>query len=337
MIKITAEAPTRIDLAGGTLDIPPLHLFHHPTYTINTAINRKVKVTIATAKTTKITSHDQNKEAGWKKPEDVEWKNHPELELIIRLVQSFNLKENAAIEVESEVPAGSGLGGSSALAIALTKALGAWTNQEQNERELIEHAKSIETETIGVPTGYQDYWGPTHGDLRAYHIKRDGTLQKEVLGSEKFKSELQKHMMLIYTGKPRFSGVNNWELFKKHMNGDTETINFFETLKENALTMKRALESENIQKVANALNTDWETRKAMLPTMTTKDIEKLITTVKEGGTHAARVCGAGGGGCVLLLTPLEKQEKVKEVIRKMGMELLPTKISRTGVATTKNE
>jgi len=95
--------------------------------------------------------------------------------------------------------------------------------------------------------------------------------------------------------------------------------------------MKEALESEQINRVAEILKKDWETRKAMLPTMTTPEIEHLLSETFKKGAFAARVCGAGGGGCVaLLINPDERSELVR-LIKEMNMLAIPTKISEKGV------
>lgn len=321
----------RIDLAGGTIDIPPLFLFHYPAMTVNAAISVKARVTIQESKRFSVISEDQGIHAEWSRPDDISWREYPKLELILRLIHSFEPKENLAVTVRSDAPQGSGLGASSAIAIALTAALARWFDKNLNQEELVEYAKSIETETIKVPTGYQDYWAAVYGGVRAYQMGLDGNVGVTSLGSEKFHAELERRMMLVYVGIPHFSGANNWELFKKHIDGDTATLQFFETLKENAIVMKEALESEGIEKVAGVLNTDWQTRKAMLPGMTTPEIEQLMKEAFANGAHAARVCGAGAGGCVLLLVDPARRDVIEKAVEKLRMRILPFSIAERGV------
>lgn len=253
------------------------------------------------------------------------------MELIIRMARSFEPKENLKIEVCSDAPAGSGLGGSSAIAIASAAALAKWHGRKFSDAELVEYAKSVETQTIKVPTGYQDYWAAVYGGVAAYHMKLDGNLSREPLGSSSFKKEFEKYCLLVYAGIPHFSGANNWELFKKHIDRDSATIRFFEALKENAILMKEALESENMEKIAAALNKDWQTRKAMLPNMTTPEIERLMQEAFANGAYAGRVCGAGAGGCALLLANPVKRADIEKVVKKLQMRILPFFIAECGV------
>ncbi len=331
MRVIRVEAPTRIDLAGGTLDIPPLYLFHYPALTVNMAIEIKARVVISSSNQTTVISHDQNITATWDNPKHISWREYQHLELILHLIKSFNPTKNIRVEIDSDAPAGSGLGGSSAIAIALTAALAKWFHHELSKDELVEYAKSIETQAIKVPTGYQDYCSAVYGKVHAYEMGLNGKLKLTPLGSQTFHRELEHHLLLVYVGRPHFSGTNNWELFKRHIDGDKNIVDFFEKLKGNAVLMKEALESEQISKVAEILNKDWGTRKAMLPTMTTPEIEHLLSETFRRGAFAARVCGAGGGGCVALLIKPDKRSELVRLIKEMNMLVIPTKISEKGV------
>lgn len=299
--------------------------------TVNMAIEVTVTASLAPSRTLEVASRDQNMTVAWEHPGLISWEECPGLELILRLVKSFGLKDGVRVEVESRAPAGSGLGGSSAVAIALTRALAEWCHVSLSNDELVEHAKSVETQAIRVPTGYQDYWGAVYGGVHAYEMGLNGRVRVTPLGSEAFHRELERHLLLVYTGKPRFSGGNNWELFKRHMDGERRTVEFFERLKENALFMKAALERESMSLTAEALDRDWATRRAMLPTMTTVEIDRLIEGTSRHGVLAARVCGAGGGGCVALLADPGKRETVTRLVREMGMAVIATKVSRTGI------
>ncbi len=332
MKTVYSEAPTRIDLAGGTLDIPPIYLFHQPAITINMAIDAKAKVTISTADKTVICSLDQNITAEWQNPSDISWDKHPQLELILRLVKSFNPHEHISVDVHSGVPAGSGLGGSSAIAIALTSALARWFGKELLENELVEYAKSIETQTVKVPTGYQDYWGAVHGKIHAYEMGLNGKPIVSPLGSDNFHAELERHLLLVYTEKTRFSGTNDWEIFKKRIDGDAATIRYFEELKEAALLMKDAFGKEDIHRIAEAMNQDWNIRKVMLPTWSTPEIETMMGQTFRHGAFAGRVCGAGGGGCSVLLIDPSRRGELTSVITAIGMRIIPAAIAQKGLS-----
>jgi D-glycero-alpha-D-manno-heptose-7-phosphate kinase len=336
MKTIRAEAPMRVDFAGGTIDLPPLFLFHFPAPTVNIGISIKAKVSITPADEITIVSKDQEVEASWSHWRAIDWKDYPMLELACRLVQSFEVTP-CRIEIESEAPAGSGLGGSSVIAIALTAALAQLMNKKLSERQLIEWAKSIETQTIKVPTGYQDYWGAVYGGVHAYRIELNGELSVISLGSAEFTQELEKHLMLVYVGKPHYSAVNNWEMFKQHIDDENGVPEFFENLKHNGMMMQAAFTANDLQQITDTLNEDWRIRKAMLPGMTTPEIEKLTDVAMAAGATALRVCGAGGGGCVLLMVPPGKRSAVETAVKELSMDILPFSIMKNGVSVTIEE
>ena len=325
-MKITARAPMRIDFAGGTIDLPPLYLFHHPAPTVNAAVSVEATVTIEPADKLTITSKDQNMSVSFPSWEAVEWQTYPMLELVCRLVRSFQ-PEPVTIEIHSGAPAGSGLGGSSVIGIALTAALAQLTGRNLTKQQIIDWTKSIETQAIKVPTGYQDYWAPVYGGVNAFQVELDGSLMVTSLGSEAFRNTVESHLMLVYVGKPHFSGANNWELFKQHIDKDLKTVAFFEALKEHGVAMQQAWLAEDLEAIATVMNDDWAIRKLMLPTMTTPEIEQLTERALATGALAARVCGAGAGGCVLLLVPPEKQEALRTVVRELSMQELPIKFA----------
>lgn len=96
--------------------------------------------------------------------------------------------------------------------------------------------------------------------------------------------------------------------------------------------MKAAFENESMRRIGEALNRDWEIRKNCLPSMTTPEIETFAKAAFRAGAFAFRVCGAGGGGCVLLLVSPEKQERVTALTVEMGMKKIQARISETGLS-----
>ncbi len=334
MIKITATAPMRIDFAGGTIDLPPLFLFHYPALTVNAAINVKAQVEITPSDQLTIVSKDQQLSVSWPNWQAIEWQSQPMLELVCRIIRSFE-PPPVKIEISSAAPAGSGLGGSSVIAIALVAALAELTNTKLSQSELVEWAKSIETQAIKVPTGYQDYWAAVYGGLQAYQVDLRGKLIRTELASPAFRQTLQDQLMLVYVGKPHFSGANNWQLFKQHIDNQNGVPAFFDQLKDHGVAMAEAMNHEDLAAAVAVLNKDWQVRKTMLPTMTTPEIESLTKKVMAAGASALRVCGAGAGGCALLTVDPAKRSAVEAVVKELKMITLDATISDTGVSVSR--
>lgn len=329
---VVAAAPTRIDFAGGTLDIPPLYLFHQPAVTINVAISLYATVTVQEKKGRgiRLVARDQKRQASWVSSSRIDWRKDRFLELMARLLRSFGPRSAVEMTTDCQAPAGAGTGGSSALAIAATAALDRLVTGRMAKSELIEHARSIETQTIRVPTGYQDYYAAVYGGASVIEFGLTGIVRRPA-ATGKFLDELQRHLLLIYTGKPRFSGANNWQLFKRHMSGDSRVVRFFDRLQSNALAMRDAFLRRDLGAIAEVLNEDWATRRAMLPGMSTPLIDTLIRAARRGGALGARVCGAGGGGCVAFVIDPASRRSLETSLAKYRVRILPCRIPQRGL------
>jgi len=329
---IVASAPTRIDFAGGTLDIPPLHLFHEPAVTVNVAIDLCATVTVRETKERGIhlVALDRDMEASWPSADQIDWRKNRFLELTARLIRSFVSRSAVEVITDCQAPVGAGTGGSSALAIAATAALARLGKRRLSRAELIEYARAVETQTIRVPTGYQDYYAAVFGGASVIEFGRTGIVRRPLVVG-KFLDELERHLLLVYTGEPRFSGANNWDLFKRHLSGDPTVFRFFEQLKINALAMRDAFLRRDLRGVAEALNEDWATRKAMLPRMSTPLIDTLIRSCQHAGALGARLCGAGGGGCIAFLIDPASRPAIEKLLGSYRVQILPCRIHRRGL------
>jgi D-glycero-alpha-D-manno-heptose-7-phosphate kinase len=329
---IVASAPTRIDFAGGTLDIPPLHLFHQPAITVNVAIDlaAEVRVRRRAGRSIRLFAVDQQRRLVWPSREKISWSREPFLELVARLIRSLAPDTGLDIWTDCHAPAGAGTGGSSALAVATAAALAAVSGRHPNRTTLIEQARSIETQAIHVPAGYQDYYAAAYGGASAIEFGLTG-IRRTPIGTKAFLGHLERHLLLVYLGKPRFSGVNNWELFKRHIEWDRKTVALFEALKDNAISMRDAFLQQDMARIADLLNRDWEIRRRALPAMSSPAIDRLIRALRRAGAIGARVCGAGGGGCLALLIEPEARVRLVGIAESAGARTLPCSIRMRGL------
>ena len=247
MSRIISSAPTRIDLAWGTLDIWPLHLFFDNPPTLNAAIDLYAAVEIIPRKDKRIilTSCDLGLSDNFSSLKTLP-DNHP-LELIVRMLKFYAPKSGLEISTNCQAPQGSGIGGSSALSIALHGALNRFTGRGYRKAEMIEIAKNIETQVIKVPAGCQDYFPSMYGGIRKV---LPGFRSTE---TEKFAispAELTRHFVLCYTGKPRNSGINNWEVTKKAVDGNRTVIRHLKSIRDCAVEMEQALSRRQLKKLA---------------------------------------------------------------------------------------
>ena len=328
---IKSSAPTRIDLAGGTLDIWPLNLFFGNAPTLNAAIDLYATVELMPRKDKRIVlrSHDLKLGDSFSSF-NVLPEKHP-LELLTRTVKFYAPKSGLEISTNCQAPQGSGIGGSSALSIALHGALNKFVGTRYNKQEMIEISRNIETQVIGVPAGCQDYFPAMYGGVRSVN---PGFVRVETETLPVKPKELSQHVVLCYTGKPRNSGINNWEVTKNALDGNNKVIQHLSTIRDCAVEMHRLLKKGRISGVASIFKKEWNARKQLAPNISTPQMEKLIQSALKKGALAAKVCGAGGGGCVAFIVPPKKKQSIIDELDCQGGKVLPFKFVSRGHRNT---
>ncbi|VAX21874.1 hypothetical protein MNBD_NITROSPINAE04-1784 [hydrothermal vent metagenome] len=329
--SVCASAPTRIDLAGGTLDIWPLNLMFDDPVTLNMAVSIRAHACVTLRKDRKIRLVSEDGKLKMEFPSIRSINHDHPLGLISRIAEHF-IEPGAGVTIvaRSEAPRGAGMAGSSALTIALCAALTKITGQKIDKRKLIETAKDIEAAHLKIPTGLQDYGAAVYGSAHAFSFPPGGMVR------EKFARQgqlLADRIVLFYSGASRLSGINNWEMFKRVMEKERKALNLFTKISECALRAVEALRSDDILKFDRAINDEWSARKKLFPAISTPRIDKAIDAGKRAGATSARICGAGGGGCFFVIADPKKRADVIDAVERTGCENLPFSLSNIGLKT----
>jgi D-glycero-alpha-D-manno-heptose-7-phosphate kinase len=328
--QIVAQAPCRVDLAGGTVDLWPLYLFHPGALTLNFAVNvlTTCRITPLKGKRIHLRSLDTLKEEQFASFDALQATRRFRLPLAAHLIKFFTPRQGLLLETDSESPAGAGISGSSALMIATTAALARFTHRDLSLEQMRVIAQNVEAQIIRVPTGCQDYYPALYGGVSAIHLDADGIHRESVPVAPE---EIESRFVLAYTGAPRQSGINNWEVFKAHINGDKRVFRNFEQIVRIAREMRLALTQGDWNAVAALLRQEWKLRRTNAPGITTPLIDKLIAAAAKQGGKAAKVCGAGGGGCVIFLVKKGTGSGVAAAIAELGGRVLPLQVAREGL------
>jgi D-glycero-alpha-D-manno-heptose-7-phosphate kinase len=333
-MRIIAEAPCRVDLAGGTLDIWPLYLFHPGAVTVNFAINRFTRCTIQALDSPEIRlgSSDLGAAENYPSLAHLDEARRPRLPLAAHLLRFFRPCKGLAMQTDSESPAGAGIAGSSALMIATASALNRFTGSRHGPEKIREIAQNVEAQIIRVPTGVQDYYSALYGGVSAIELGAGGMRRVEIPVDL---DDFNHRFVLCYTGAPRNSGINNWEVTKAYINGDRRVQRNFAHIAAIASSMRAAVEKADWSEAGRLLREDWLLRRSNVPGISTPLIDRLIGLARRAGSLGAKVCGAGGGGCVFFLVERGAQERVARAIAKAGAEILPVQVVARGVTIRK--
>jgi len=331
-VRIESRAPTRIDLAGGTLDIWPLYLFHEGAVTVNCAITRYASCVIETAPETSrrivLVSRDTRRRESFASLEALNRARQYKLPLLAHLVRFFRPSAALTLTTNSEAPAGAGIGGSSAMAVAICAALNQLVSAGLRREDWIHISRDVEAIVIRVPTGTQDHYPPAFGGASAIVLAPGGE-RREALACDL--DELERRLVLCYTGKPRQSGINNWEVFQRHISGDRRVAQNLEKIAQVAREVRAALERNQWGELGRLVREEWEFRRRNLRSISTPVIDRIISSARRVGALAGKVCGAGGGGCVTLVIEPEARTRVEAAVTDAGGTLLPLRIDREGV------
>lgn len=333
--QVVKEGSVRVDLAGGTLDIPPMHLILKNVVTLNVATSLKAKVVLT--KTDKagvdIESHDYQKTIFYPSTDFTNDKIYhqnffKEFTFIIQLLDLFGLKENLKVELSSGAPAGSGLGGSSAMGATFYSALCEFTGKSFDAAEAIRKVNGTEGRILnsGMP-GYQDYYPALYGGVLAL-LPTAGEIKVEQLYNEGLAHFIEDHATLVFSGESRLSGINNWEVYKAFFDKNAEVIRGMSAIADISYQAYQAITKNNYDELLSLIGQEGDERKKLFPNIVTPTIHEVFTEMKMVVPKLGmKMCGAGGGGCFLLTHPKNEQAKLKPILEKARMKILTFKVS----------
>ncbi len=323
---IRASAPTRIDLAGGTIDIWPLCLsLDVPAVTVNLAIDLRAEVEVS--ETADGILYVRSADRGEELRLPVGAIAHDRLGLATRLAAYYGAGNGLSIQLLSRAPPHSGLGGSSALAVALAAALARLRGRPFDLRVV----QDLETSLLRTPTGYQDYYPAWKGGLNALTAVPGG-VEVERLGSGP--SFLARHLLLVDTGIEHASGLTNGEAVKRFFAGDRDVREAFHRIAQCAARLRDAVRASDLKGVGEALADEWAARRRLSPAVTNERLDALARAATGAGALAAKVCGAGGGGCMVVLAPDAGDRTLRKNIGEAGGNLVAFRPDAMGLVTT---
>ncbi|MBY0453019.1 MAG: galactokinase, partial [Bdellovibrionaceae bacterium] len=223
----------------------------------------------------------------------------------------------------SQSPIGGGLGGSSSLVISVLKALHQFLRLPlPATNDLVHLAHNIEAEMLRTPTGKQDYYPAVTGGISVIDFNVHG-IQQTVQSVEG--TPLKDHFLLVYTGRSHHSGLNNFEVFKSAVKADPIVMDALRQIRDIADRLKLALANQQWGELPELFRQEYDARIQLTPAFTSPEIEKLHDIGLKAGATAVKICGAGGGGCVLVWVAPENRQRVIDACHAADFKCLPAK------------
>jgi len=317
-----SKAPLRLGLAGGGTDLD-VYCNKFGGYILNSTISLYVHCTIEEKNNGKIVFEalDINKKV------ELESKNSLVLDgkldlfkgIYNRIVKDFELEPlSFRLSTYSDVPSGSGLGGSSTLVVAVIKAFVEWLNLPLGEYDIARLAFEIEREDIGIVGGAQDQYAATFGGfnfMEFYDNKR--VIVNPLRVKNWIIDELEESMVLYFTNITREASQIEDE--KKSLLDDKKSLNAMHEVKQDAILMKEYLLKGDIKKFAKVLGKSWESKKKVSSSISNSEIDRIYNLAMENGAYSGKVSGAGGGGFMFFMVePIKKLQLIRQLNKQQG-------------------
>lgn len=344
--------PTRMDIAGGFLDLWPMSALISDCFVINCSIpiwtsikwnigshfsrnKTRVKQINSIHSTKKIQVNIQSPGVSrshyFKNINSLLTNQSPHLSLLKMHWKHWSqeshlrnlVNKHVSIDLQSKSPVGAGLGASSSLCVGLSKMFSKWAKQSISDVDRLLLCRDIESSVLKTPAGTQDYIPalyPESGFLYIISYARAGNIQweRKKLPKEFFKD----HILLIDTQCPHHSGQNNWKTYKQVIDGNKILLRGLHQLRDNALQAVRICEREDWSALNAILKKEYLLRKTIFTGWLNRKVGSVCNWLMEGGA-AVKLCGAGGGGAAIVFTKNKKQKKrIQELCLKHKIPIL---------------
>lgn len=317
---VRSKAPLRLGLAGGGTDVSP-YSDQFGGYVLNATIDMYAYCTIEVTNTDKIEIRAADQDLSFESPAVDHLEINGALDLhkgvYNRIVKEFNGGDPLGFKMTtySDALAGSGLGSSSTMVVAILSAFVEWLNLPLGEYDIASLAYEIERKDIGLSGGKQDQYAATFGGFNFMEFyENDRVIVNPLRIKSWILDELETSMVLYFTGVSRESAKIIDEQARNVAEKNQKSIDAMHQLKADALVMKEALLKGEIQRFAKHLNKSWEAKKKMAHTITNQAIDEIYQAALDAGAISGKISGAGGGGFMMLFVdPTKKVNVINEL------------------------
>lgn len=326
MNTISIKSPTRVDLAGGTLDLWPLYAFLGGAKTVNVAIDiyTYVELKILDNPTIEIESEDIQLRKFYSSYSQAIADSDPMMGIYRGQLEFWKPSFGFKLKTKSESPVGGGLGGSSSLVISLLKAFSkACLRPFATNHAMVEAAHNLEARQLMTPTGTQDYYPAITGGINILDYKDTGIAQE--IFTEKDSQNFEARFLLVYTGRSHHSGMNNFEVLQNAVGKKAVTIRALAAIKQVAEEMAAKSRVGQWEDLAALFLREYDARVQLASAVLSPEISKLKDVAMKAGAQAVKICGAGGGGCVMVWCPVGEKFKIAEAVSQEGFQVLKAK------------
>jgi D-glycero-alpha-D-manno-heptose-7-phosphate kinase len=303
--NIVARAPARLDFGGGWTDVPP-YGEEMGGFVCNLAITRHAVVTL--------------REGGAPIP--------PLDDLTSAAIRQARL-DDVSVELATNFPPGAGLGGSSAVGVALQAAIASWRGEVLDRDTLARRSRAVEVDELGVAGGWQDHYAAAFGG--ALGLTFTDRIDVRVLPlDDAIAEELEQRCIVAYTGESRISGATITAVLDAYRDRVSQVLGALARMARLARDMADAIAAGSLDDLGELVGEHWTHQRALHPRITTPGIERTLDAARAAGAIGGKALGASGGGCVLAIARAGRDRDVRAAMARVAT-LVPFGVDRDGV------
>jgi D-glycero-alpha-D-manno-heptose-7-phosphate kinase len=330
-VTVIARAPLRISFVGGGTDFP--HWFdEHGGAVLSTTIDHYAEVTLQPREGDRIQirSIDFGHLVAYDLGEGPAYDGV--MDLPKAAIARIGVQSGVDLDIRSDAPPGSGLGGSTALVTAVVAALAALARRAMSADELARTSYVIERHDLGIAGGWQDQFATVFGGCNLLEFSAGGVGVTPVRVAADVLEALRARLLLCYTGRARTDvGLIETQV-RLHAEGREETIQGMKQLQALAYEMRDALEQGDVSSIGPLLQQAYESKKRMNPHIADgTQIERLFAAARAAGASGGKICGAGGGGYLLVACEPDRHVEVRRALEALGGRVVPFAFEPGGV------
>jgi len=318
-----SKAPLRIGLAGGGTDVSPYCDLYGGAI-LNTTLSLYAHATIEPLAEKKIIldaiDRNERQEFEWTKELPIDGKLDLLKGVYNRIQKDHGISEEGfRLSTFVDAPAGSGLGTSSTLVVAVIGAFAEMLNLPLGEYDMAHYAYEIERNDLNLAGGRQDQYAATFGGVNFMEFYADDKVIVNPLRvKEEHLFELENNLLLYYTATTRDSG----DIIRKQSKNVTDrkdsSIEAMHLLKQQAQLMKEALLKGQLNEFGEILDFGFQQKRQMAEGISNPLMEEIYETAKKAGATGGKISGAGGGGFMIFYCPVNTKYKVIKSLENFG-------------------
>ncbi|SIO59898.1 D-glycero-alpha-D-manno-heptose-7-phosphate kinase [Rhodovulum sp. ES.010] len=315
---IITQTPYRVSFAGGGTDLPAFYR-HEPGAVLSVGVNHHMYVTVSPRfeRTTRV---------AYKRVEITEAIDEIEHTIAREALRLTGLGPHLEITTVGDVPAGTGMGSSSSLAVGLLNALYAYRGQVASPHRLAREACDIEIDILQKPIGRQDQYAAAHGGVNYIRFNPDHSVDVEPVPADpEFLHELERHILLLYTDRQRDADV----ILQKQSEGSADKMTVLRQMRDLAGEMRQTMGGGgDLAEFGRLLHEGWELKRSLGFGISNQGVDEWYRAARAAGAMGGKLLGAGGGGFLLVMAPPETHEAIRAAVGRPRE--LPFSIDRRG-------